>query len=709
VFGTSSISVRPRETLAGALSDWVRTDGVAWIHIFKTVIAAMLALLVAMRLDLPQPRTAMTTLFVSMQPQSGMVLAKSFYRFCATIVGLVVMLTITALFSQQPVLFLTATAVWIGICTTGAARNRNFWSYGFVLAGYTAALIGIPAGRHPYGAFNSALTRTAEVRLGIICSGAVSAQILPLYAGEQIKIAVRRRFTFFVGYVSKALLGKIDRDQNEMTHAAFAADIVGFEAARSVAVFEHAESRIRSGRLARLNSEFMSASTRLHALHQLMNRMHREHETRAVRLLEPYSHEAAAVVAKSGRHVLNASDALKAWERLDTYKAALAERLSAARIALHSGPEVPMLEFDTAAEHLYRFVYDLLAYTQTYASLAAPSHERERWVEGYVPKTNLIAAVTAGFRAAFVTLLLSVFWLATAWPRGGTMVPNTAASCALISSSPRPTQTAFQMAGGVTLGAIAGLVVTFYLYARLDRFILLAAALTPFLMFGAFLNTRKSLAGVGVAYCTYFCFLAGPDNVIHFDPTAYINDAIALIVAMLAVSIAFAAVVPTDASWMNRLLVNELRRQVVAASSARPSRLATRFESGARDLLCKIDALAGSHEMVRREAMQWLFSVLEVGHTVIDMRQELHGLGIDRPRAPETEWRKNIEKTLKAVAHLFDGPTQRRFDGALASTEEAIESVRDVLSSNPAPPEEWHRVQRILSHLHFIRTALLDS
>jgi uncharacterized membrane protein YccC len=707
VFGTSSISVRPRETLAGALSDWVRTDGVAWIHIFKTVIAAMLALLVAMRLDLPQPRTAMTTVFVSMQPQSGMVLAKSFYRFCATIVGLVVMLTITALFSQQPVLFLTATAVWIGICTTGAARNGNFWSYGFVLAGYTAALIGIPAGRHPYGAFNSALTRTAEVRLGIICSGAVSAQILPLYAGEQIKIAVRRRFTSFVGYVSKALLGKIDRDQNEMTHAAFAADIVGFEAARSVAVFEHTESRIRSGRLARLNSEFTSASTRLHALHQLMNRMHREHETRAVRLLEPYSHEAAAVVAKSGRHVLNASDALKAWERLDTYKAARAERLSAARIALHSGPEVPMLEFDTAAELLYRFVNDLHAYTQTYASLAAPSHKRERGVEGYIPKTNLIASVTAGVRAAFVTLVLSVFWLATAWPSGGTIVENTAAICALIS--PRPTQTAFQMAGGVTLGAIAGLAVTFYLYPRLDRFILLTAALTPFFMFGAFLSTRKSLAGIGVGYCIYFCFLAGRDNVIHFDPTAYINDAIALILAMLAVSIAFPAVVPTDALWMNRLLVSELRRQVVAACSARPSRLATRFESGARDLLFKIDALAGSHGLVRREAMQWLFSVLEVGHTVIDMRQELHGLGIDRPRAPETEWRKNIEKTLKAVTHLFGGPTQRRFDGALTSTEEAIESVRDVLSSNPAPPEEWHRVQRILSHLHFIRTALLDS
>ena len=106
-----------------------------------------------MKLDLPQPRTAMTTVFIVMQPQSGMVFAKSFYRICGTLVGLVVMLALLGLFAQQPELFIVSTAIWVGICTAGAARNRNFRSYGFVLAGYTAALIGIPASQHPDGAF----------------------------------------------------------------------------------------------------------------------------------------------------------------------------------------------------------------------------------------------------------------------------------------------------------------------------------------------------------------------------------------------------------------------------------------------------------------------------------------------------------------------------------------------------------------------------
>src|SRR4051794_35928255 len=259
--------------LRTAATDWARTDGLTWVYLFKALIACFLALGIAMKLDLPQPRTAMTTVFIVMQPQSGMVFAKSFYRICGTLVGLVVMLALIGLFAQQPELFIASTAIWVGICTAGAARNRNFRSYGFVLAGYTAALIGIPAAQHPDGAFLSALTRVAEVVLGIVCAGAVSGLVFPQFAGLQMRSTVRARFSAFVKYVSASLAGHNDRARIEATNARFVADIVGFEAARSVAVFEGPDSRMRGGRLARLNSEFMTASTRFHALHQLMNRL----------------------------------------------------------------------------------------------------------------------------------------------------------------------------------------------------------------------------------------------------------------------------------------------------------------------------------------------------------------------------------------------------------------------------------------------------
>ncbi|WP_258398577.1 FUSC family protein, partial [Burkholderia multivorans] len=84
------------------------------------------------------------------------------------------------LFAQQPELYMAGITLWIGGCIALAVRYRHFRWYGFVLAGYTAALIGLPAVMTPQTLFESALTRAGEVALGIACSGAVSALILPL-------------------------------------------------------------------------------------------------------------------------------------------------------------------------------------------------------------------------------------------------------------------------------------------------------------------------------------------------------------------------------------------------------------------------------------------------------------------------------------------------------------------------------------------------
>jgi uncharacterized membrane protein YccC len=696
---TPSSALNPPHPL---LAGWARTEGLAWLFIFKAVIAALLTLWIAMRLDLPQPRTAMTTVFVVMQPQSGMVLAKSFYRFCGTLVGLIVMLVLISLFSQQPVLFLSATALWVGLCTAGAARNRNFRSYGFVLSGYTAALIGVPAAQHADAAFLSAMTRVAEVSLGILCSGAISALVFPRHAGEQVRIAVRQRFSGFVDYVSKALSGGVERSQIERINAAFVADIVGLEAARSVAVFEDPDTRMRSGRVARLNGEFMSVSTRFHALHQLMNRLRADdgEKTHAtVDALEPYFHEVAPLLTAAGKPVNNAADAVHATTQLHAFQAALPKRIRATRTKLD--PATDLLEFDTAVELLYRFVDDLHAYAQTYASLAVPMHEREHPITRYVPKTSLLAASVSGLRAFIVIVILSGFWILSAWPSGGTAVLAAAAVVALASASPRPTQMTFQMAGGTALAAIAGMIVVFALYPLMDGFVLMSAALVPFLMLGAYLMTRRGMTGYGVGYCIFFCFLAGPDNVIQYDPSAFINDAIALVLSMLVCSMAFAVLLPTNAPWLRRVLLRELRLQVVAASKDRLSGLAMRFESGARDLLSQIDALAAGHADLQRDALRWLFAVLEVGHAVIDLRTELNA-------SDNVSDNVSITRAVHCVARLFDHPAPQRFDAALSATSVAIADLHALLNSSPKPPDERRRLQRMSSHLHFIRTALLD-
>ncbi|CAJ4128645.1 fusaric acid resistance protein [Burkholderia pseudomallei] len=690
-----------------SMSDWARTDGAAWLYLAKALAAAFLALGVSMVLDLPAPKTAMTTVFIVMQPQSGAVFAKSFYRLIGTFVGLTATLALVGLFPQQPVLFLLAVALWVAACTAGAARNRNFRSYGFLLAGYTAALIGLPASQAPNGAFMTAMTRVSEISVGILSAGIVSALIFPQYTGEQMRTTVRRRFGAFVDYVAAALAGALDRSKIESVHTRFVADVVGFEAARSMAVFENPDTRMRSGRLSRLNSEFMTASSRFHSLHQLMNRLHAT-SAQAVDALEPYFREIAPLLSNDGDHVRTSADAARAAEQLLAYRDALPRRIRATRAEHETQPAFPLLDFDTASELLYRFITDLHAYAATYASLAASTHARERWIERYEPRTNATAALIAGIRTASVMLLLSVFWIYSAWPSGVMLVLNAAAVCALASSSPQPTRMAAQMALGTAFAVATGFVLMFGVYPHIDGFVLLCAALAPFLAPGVLMSLKPKYAGCGAGYLIFFCTLAGPENLTHYDPIGFMNDALALVLSMIVSAIAFAVLFPPSAPWLKKRLFADLRHQAVAACHARLPGLRTRFESGARDLMFQAHGLSADQPDAQRDALRWMFAVLETGNAVIDLRHELAALPRDPRYAATMPWRRKIEAARDALAALFDKPAPARFDAALAAAVDAIAATQQALVAFAPPREERHQMQRILSQLHFVRTALLD-
>ena len=64
----------------------------------KTTASGLIALLVAFTFNLDQPYWALLTVFIVSQPrQSGLVLAKSFYRIIGTVIGAAVALVLVAL------------------------------------------------------------------------------------------------------------------------------------------------------------------------------------------------------------------------------------------------------------------------------------------------------------------------------------------------------------------------------------------------------------------------------------------------------------------------------------------------------------------------------------------------------------------------------------------------------------------------------------
>ncbi|QBX39945.1 FUSC family protein [Pseudomonas fluorescens] len=691
------------------LFDWARSDGVTWVYIFKVLLAAFLTLWLAMRLELPQPRTAMITVFIVMQPQSGQVFAKSFYRFLGTLAGSAMMVTLIALFAQNTELFLGSLAIWVGICSAGAARCRNFRAYGFVLAGYTAAMVGLPALAHPDGAFMAAVWRVLEISLGILCSTVVSAAILPQTASAAMRNALYQRFGVFALFVTDGLRGRSKAESFEASNVRFIAEAVGLEGLRSVTVFEDPHMRRRNGRLSRLNSEFMGITTRFNALHQLLERLRVNDEEHVVAAIRPGLQDLAEVLDGFSGRALTSPDAARLATALATYKEGLPTRVRTLRgIFQETGPsEAEQLDFHTAYELLYRFVDDLHSYAQTHASLADHRHERERWDEPFTPQTNWWAAAASGIRASFILIVLGSYWVATAWPSGATMTLIAAATVGLSAATPNPKRMAFQMACGTFLGAVIGFVEMFFIFPWIDGFPLLCVMLAPVIVFGSFLASRPQYAGVGLGLLIFFSTGSVPDNLTIYNPYTFINDYIAMVMGMLVCAAAGAIILPPNSRWLWKRLEQDLREQVVYAISGKLKGLASSFESRTRDLLHQAYGLAAGQPTVQKNLLRWMFVVLEVGHAIIELRKEQAILPVHPAYAESQPWRQAIRVMGRALVRLFLQPNPSNLERALVAVDHAISRV--AATDEPfAPHFDTSALRRVKSYLHFIRTSLLD-
>jgi uncharacterized membrane protein YccC len=699
--------------LHDAAADWWQTDFPNWIYVFKMVFAGLLALGIGYALDLESPRSGLITVFIVMQPQSGMILAKSFYRVIGTLIGSVAVVVFVGLFAQTPELFLLATACWIGLCTVGSAHNRNFRSYGFVLSGYTVALIGIPAALNPSLVFDSVMTRVTEITVGIVCAGVVSALVFPQASAPGLVRIIRGRFTAFVDLIGSTLGGSADRKALEATNARFVGDIIGLEALRSSAIFEDPEIRLRSGRLTRMNSEFMALSTRVHALHQLMNRLHDSSNPSSqlvIDAISPYFREVQPLLTRSGGEpVMTAVDAADAALKLESYKQELPRRVRATRdIHAQELDDDAVLDFDTASELLYRVIEELHAYTLTYASLVQRRHEREQWEHAYAPKTSLVIAGIAGARAAVTLIGLSTFWILSGWPSGDFAALNAAAFCAITSAAPDPAKATRTVTMGVALAVVLGYFYTFHIVPQLDGFWMLAAALTPVLMLAVLLTTKPTLAGYGLGICIFFPFVAVPDNLAHFNAASYLNESIALLVSLIVTTAAFMVLLPPTTNWTVRHLEKQLRKQVVQACFGKLAHLALQFESGTRDLMHQITMLTGSRPALRKDAFGWMFATLEIGHAIIELRTELHGIRSGNPGLLSPAAYAALDRLRKTLPALFEQPTPATLAAVLDANNRTIAEVQQAIGPHYRERSERHRLQRTLSYLHFIRTALLD-
>ena len=139
----------------------------------KTSLAAVVAILLSLWFELPNPGWAGLTVVLTSQPlvgATGAVVSRATYRCLGTLVGVVGMLIVYPLFTVPTELMVFGVAAWVGIFLYLSLLVRGPWSYTLLLAGYTVPLVGMPYANNPQSIFDLSQWRVEDTVLGAVLS-----------------------------------------------------------------------------------------------------------------------------------------------------------------------------------------------------------------------------------------------------------------------------------------------------------------------------------------------------------------------------------------------------------------------------------------------------------------------------------------------------------------------------------------------------------
>ena len=485
----------------------------------KTFAAALLALYIAFWAGLDDPRWAFLTVFIVSQPDSGLVLAKGFYRILGTIAGLLVSIALVFGLAQYGELFVAALAVWICFCNFAARAVRNFASYGFQLAGYTVAIIGIPAALNPAGAYPLVVARFTEILLGIICAALVSRLILVRELSPKLVELVRALARRADSFATVLLDPNADRERVTAERTELAKAYLDVQAMQHSTYFESAEARVLDQPLRRLTQAAVDLCAVAEAAAS-----HRD----GPRLGIGISHTNESP-PDDGPIV---SALVRAADELD---------LELARAQLRASMEA----FDRGEE------------------LPGPNIAGGLW-------SDPVPAVLIGIRSALAVVITSAFWFATAWPTGATAVVVAAVVCSLLASLEQPDKISMAAAATVLVAAVPVFATQFYLMPLAVDFPSMAVALAPLLLTCGFIMAQPRIGALGLLSAVYFAFASNINNVMTYDAVAFLNSSLAILVGIGVAVVLFATFFPETPAYAGRRFLRQLVVHLSDLTSARP-------------------------------------------------------------------------------------------------------------------------------------------
>ena len=590
-------------------------SGRDWLFSAKAFTAAMLALYVALAMDLPRPYWAMTTVYVVANPLTGATTSKALYRALGTLIGATGAVVLVPTFVTVPELLSLAVALWVGGLLYLSRLDRTPRSYVFMLAAYTLPIIALPAVTAPETIFDVALARSEEILLGILCASLVGAIVFPVSVGPAFATRVGGWLRDAGAWAGEVLRGEVTGDAVPLVRQKLAADVAALDALITQLAhdpegraFARGAGELR-GRLLLLLPVLSSLNDRMRAI-------------ACCDAMDSVREDLAALAREIADWITGTPDTP---DRLRGRIAALTPDPG----AIEDWPGLLRANLCARLKELVDLWQDCLALRRQIAGGPAAGHWapvlHHRPIIGTARHHDHGLLLFSTASAALATLTASLIWILSGWPGGANFVAMATVACCFFGAQDRPAPFIRMMAiWGTAAQVIAGILL-FAVVPQVHDFVTLVLVLAPpFLLVGA-LIPRPELGLVTLLLAAMGAGSLSVQSHYNADFTVYVNESLAVTGGFLFAWIWALATKPFGTEIAARRLVRSGWADLAACSAG------TRLQDH-RVLVSRIfDHLGQLVPRLAAGAMDDDFATdglrdLRIGYNVLDLQRDRRAL-----------------------------------------------------------------------------------
>jgi uncharacterized membrane protein YccC len=488
-------------------------------------IATIFALFIAFSLDLKNPAWAMTTVYLTSQPLSGVMRAKAVYRVIGTFIGGVAMVAIVPNLVDAPELTTVAIILWVALCVFVSLLDRTPRSYMFVLAGYTAALIGFPTVLAPGTVFDIAVSRVEEITIGVVCAAVVHSLIFPKSALSAFEQKLRSAIADARLWIAEGLT-KAPTPQIEMDRRRLAANITELYTLGTSLRFDTSPRRPVMGSVRAFDRKIVALVCLVGAIEDRLG---------VLRGIGPLDGELSRLLTD-----------IYDWLELEVPgdgRRAAELRADCAAAAPSVGPQsrwadLVAVNITVRLDELiqsWQACLDFAAYLADPAQTPSADIRAAAAQIGAKPMhTDPGIALLSALAAAVAMSICAFFWIATAWPEGASAIAFAAVASTLFASLDDPTPTIRNIVTLLALCIPLVIVYQFFVLPAVDGFVLLCAVLGFVLIPAAIMMAIPAYAPIGLALALGFTVEIGLQTSYTADFATILNSNSAFVLGGVA-------------------------------------------------------------------------------------------------------------------------------------------------------------------------------